>query len=121
VADGRPGRQPKPVHGGQFLVSYLHQEEKGSDVNVAAHLLFDVLTGQVDEAVVISNDSDLRFPIQHARNRVPIGTVNPAGRLHAGDLRGRPGDGVGNYWWRASQPPTSARTNFPTGLKDTPS
>jgi hypothetical protein len=69
-------------------------------VNVAAHLLLDVLTGQVDAAVVISNDSDLRFPIQDARNRVPVGTINPAGGLHAGDLRGRPGDGVGNHWWR---------------------
>jgi hypothetical protein len=90
----------QPVRGGQFLVSYLHQEEKGSDVNVAAHLLLDVLTSQVDAAVVISNDSDLRFPIQHARGVVPVGTVNPAGNLHAGDLRGRPGDGVGNHWWR---------------------
>jgi hypothetical protein len=90
----------QPVLGGQFLVSYLHQEEKGSDVNVAAHLLLDVLTNQIDAAVVVSNDSDLRFPIQHARDLVPVGTVNPAGGLHAGDLRGRPSDGVGNHWWR---------------------
>jgi hypothetical protein len=69
-------------------------------VNVAAHLLLDALTGQVAAAVVISNNSDLRFPIQHARNRVPVGTVNPAGGLHAGDLRGRLGDDVGNHWWR---------------------
>jgi hypothetical protein len=36
-------------------------EEKGSDVNVAAHLLVDVLAGGFDAAVVISNDSDLRW------------------------------------------------------------
>jgi hypothetical protein len=30
-------------------------------VNLASHLLVDVLTGTVDAAVAISNDSDLRF------------------------------------------------------------
>jgi hypothetical protein len=28
-----------------FMVSYAHREEKGSDVNVASHLLVDVLSG----------------------------------------------------------------------------
>ena len=28
-----------------FMVSYANREEKGSDVNVAAHLLLDVLAG----------------------------------------------------------------------------
>lgn len=57
-----------------FMVSYAHREEKGSDVNVAAHLLVDVYTKVVDAAVVISNDSDLRYPIQQARLLVPVGT-----------------------------------------------
>ena len=47
--------------------------KKGSDVNVAAHLLVDVLTGVVDGAVVISNDSDLEFPVSYARTRVAAG------------------------------------------------
>ena len=34
------------------MVSYANREEKGSDVNVAAHLLLDVLAGAVDGAVV---------------------------------------------------------------------
>jgi hypothetical protein len=33
--------------------------DKGSDVNVAAHLLLDVLGAAVARALVISNDSDL--------------------------------------------------------------
>jgi hypothetical protein len=46
-----------------FMVRYLRLEEKGSDVNVASHLLLDVLSGTIDAAVVVSNDSDLAFPI----------------------------------------------------------
>ena len=77
-----------PVSGAVFMVSYANREEKGSDVNVAAHLLLDVLGGAVDGALVISNDSDLRFPVEQARQHVPIGVVNPSRNYLAGDLRG---------------------------------
>ncbi len=39
-------------------------EEKGSDVNLAAHLLNDAWLGVYDTAVVISNDTDLVEPIR---------------------------------------------------------
>ena len=55
-----------PVPDATFMISYANREEKGSDVNVAAHLLVDVLTGVVDAAVVVSNDSDLEFPVSYA-------------------------------------------------------
>ena len=74
-------------------------QEKGSDVNVAAHLLLDILEKRIDAALVISNDSDLKFPVQAARDRVPVGTINPTKNQTAGKLRGRPSDGVGNHWW----------------------
>jgi hypothetical protein len=32
------------------MVSYANREEKGSDVNVAAHLLLDVIGGAADGA-----------------------------------------------------------------------
>ena len=86
-----------------FMVSYAYREEKGSDVSVASHLLLDVLSGEVDGAIVISNDSDLRFPVQEARKRVPVGTVNPSRNRLAGDLKGTPNDGVGRHWWRQLQ------------------
>lgn len=90
----------QPVRDAQFMVKYLHFEEKGSDVNVASHLLLDVLTGAVDAAVVVSNDSDLAFPLRTARGRVPVATINPRGkRPTAGSLQGKKGDGVGNHWW----------------------
>ncbi len=57
-----------------FMVSYAYREEEGSDVNVASHLLLDLLEQTIDAAVVISNDSDLRFPIEQARLRIPVGT-----------------------------------------------
>jgi hypothetical protein len=90
----------KPALNASFMVSYAYREEKGSDVNVASHLLLDVLQGDVDAAVVISNDSDLRHPVQQARARVPVGTVNPSPAQLAGALRGAAADGVGRHWWR---------------------
>ncbi|PRY37185.1 NYN domain-containing protein [Geodermatophilus tzadiensis] len=88
------------VPNARFMVQYLHLEEKGSDVNVASHLLLDVLTNAVDAAVVVSNDSDLAFPIRAARDRVPVGLINPRSAGYtAGDLQGKPTDGVGGHWW----------------------
>jgi hypothetical protein len=83
-----------------FMASVATYEEKGSDVNVAAHLLVDVLAGGFDAAVVISNDSDLRWPVQEARRRVPVGMVNPGSGFTAGHLSGKPGAGAGGHWWR---------------------
>ncbi len=74
-------------------------EEKGSDVNVASHLLIDLHTDQIDAAVLITNDSDLRLPAQHARRHLPLGAVNPRGTPTAQALRGRPNDGAGGHWW----------------------
>jgi hypothetical protein len=95
IQDGRGGQ----VGGAVFMVSYANREEKGSDVNVAAHLLLDVLGGAVDGALVISNDSDLRFPVQQARLHVPVGVVNPSRNYLAGDLRGLASAGAGRHWW----------------------
>ena len=47
------------------LIAEFHaMEEKGSDVNLAAHLLNDAWKGLFDAAVVISNDTDLVTPIR---------------------------------------------------------
>ncbi|MBS9533298.1 NYN domain-containing protein [Mycobacterium sp. M1] len=88
----------------RFIVSVARREEKGSDVNVAAHLLLDVLLGQpgnppIEAAVVISNDSDLRFPIEQARRLIPVGLINPTRSYTAGALRASATTGAGNHWW----------------------
>ena len=54
-------------------------EEKGSDVNLATHLLCDGYEKDYEAAIVVSNDSDLAFPIQVARQKfgVPMLVLNP--------------------------------------------
>jgi hypothetical protein len=69
-----------------FMVSYARREEKGSDVNVASHLLVDVYEGRIDAALVISNDSDLEFAVKHARSKIPVGFINPTANRLVGKL-----------------------------------
>lgn len=98
------------VQNARFMVSYLHLEEKGSDVNVASHMLIDVFSKAVDAVVVISNDSDLALAVRTARLHVPVMIVNPRSSVYAGDLTGRPEDGVGGHVWRKLSV-TDYRTN----------
>lgn len=95
VKDGAGLNAPDAV----FMASVARREEKGSDVNVASHLLLDLLEQRVDAVVVISNDSDLEFPINEARKRVPVGLVNPTPSYLAGKLAASPTAGVGSHWW----------------------
>ena len=53
-------------------------------MNVATHLLADVFRGEVEAAIVVSNDSDLALPLTIARTLVPVGTVNPGTNPLAG-------------------------------------
>lgn len=50
-------------------VRVMKTEEKGSDVNLATHLLMDAFDDLFDVAVIISNDSDLKEPIGLVRSR----------------------------------------------------
>lgn len=54
-------------------------EEKGSDVNLGAFLLYDALVDKAcNKAVVITNDSDLEEPIRMVvQGGIPVGLVNP--------------------------------------------
>lgn len=63
---------------GQFA-HVLKTEEKGSDVNIAAHLLLDAHHSSFDQAIVISNDSDLLTPIKFVRRDFGkrVGVLNP--------------------------------------------
>lgn len=96
-----------------YMASVARREEKGSDVNVASHLLVDVLTEAVDAAVVVSNDSDLAFPVGYARGRVPVGLVNPTAGYPAGAMNGDAADGVGRHWWYQLTPEDLGRCQLP--------
>ena len=95
------------------MASVARREEKGSDVNVASHLLIDVLGGTVDAAIVVSNDSDLAFPIKSMRQRVPLGVVNPTVGQTAGKLKGQASEGVGRHWWYQLQPSDLTNAQLP--------
>jgi uncharacterized LabA/DUF88 family protein len=61
---------------GPNLVKVRKFEEKGSDVNLGAHLVRDAFTNAFEEAVVLTNDSDLvepiRIAVQEAGKRVGL-------------------------------------------------
>lgn len=54
-------------------------EEKGSDVNLASHLLRDAYLRRFEIAVLITNDSDLAEPVRIVSREInlPIGILNP--------------------------------------------
>ena len=89
----------KAVRQARFMIEYAHREEKGSDVNVATHLLLDTMEKRIDAAIVVSNDSDLCLPIREAKRRIPVGLVNPTSGYLAGALSGQATFGVGGRWW----------------------
>jgi hypothetical protein len=74
-------RMPKATPPGakQEYVQVIKTEEKGSDVNLATHLVHDAHLNRFDIAVVISNDSDLLAPIQLIRPQLSkkVGVLNP--------------------------------------------
>ena len=81
------------IHYGHFLISrvtmeradgagsvpVIKTEEKGTDVNLATHLLLDAFDGDYEGALIVSNDSDLAEPIRQVQARFdrPVGVVLP--------------------------------------------
>ncbi len=57
----------------------IKTEEKGTDVNIASHLINDGHKGEYDMAVVISNDSDLVEPVKIVirEMNLPVIVVSP--------------------------------------------
>lgn len=70
----------RPLAGKPATVRILKTEEKGSDVNLAVHLLNDAWRDVYDCAVVVSNDSDLAESMRLVRLHHPgkvIGLIFP--------------------------------------------
>jgi uncharacterized LabA/DUF88 family protein len=61
-------------------VRVIKTEEKGSDVNLATHLLMDAVDDLFDMAVIVSNDSDLEEPIRLIKSRFGKGVGLPGSR-----------------------------------------
>ena len=63
----------------QQYVRVIKTEEKGSDVNLAVHMLNDGFKRDYELAVMVTNDSDLLEPLKIVRYELglPVGLVNP--------------------------------------------
>jgi len=88
-------------------------EEKGSDVNIAAHLLRDAFKGRFEVAAIITNDSDLLEPVRIVRQELnlPIGILNPH-QHHSAALKSQ-----ATFMKRIRQSDVAA-CQFPTIMKD---
>ena len=75
--------------GQQRYARVIKTEEKGSDVNLAIHLLNDGYQRRYDTAAVISNDSDLAEAIRLVRDALnkPVIVLNPFPKSASFELR----------------------------------
>jgi len=80
-------KRMKTVHPPPNTVEVFSTEEKGSDVNLATHLLMDGFQNAYEVAIVVSGDSDLVTPIKMVRNQLgkAVGVINP--QLTSGPFR----------------------------------
>lgn len=91
----------------------LKCEEKGTDVNLAAHLVHDAHSNRFDTALVITNDSDLALAIRIVNKEVgkPVLVHRPRGQA-LNSLR------AAATIYREIRPRDYARSQFPDTLTD---
>jgi len=65
------------------MARVLRTDEKGSDVNLATHLLHDAYRNLFEVAVVFSGDSDLKETVRIVSKELhlKVGVINPQKRL----------------------------------------
>lgn len=75
VDAGDPDRPPKDCQ----EIQAWKLEEKQSDVNLALHAYHDAVTGDVDQVVIVTNDTDIAPALEMIRSHTPvsIGLVVP--------------------------------------------
>ena len=76
-----PAKRPV-VPLGSGWANVMLTEEKGTDVNLAVHLLNDAWLNKYDSAVVVSNDSDLAEAMRLAKERNKVIGWVVTGRQH---------------------------------------
>lgn len=88
-------------------------EEKGSDVNIATHLLHDAFLKKFEVAVLVTNDSDLVEPVRIVRSglNLPVGILNPQ-QHHSAVLKNE-----ATFMKRIRQPDVAA-CQFPSVMND---
>ncbi len=114
----RTDRRRRPlaecIQGVGKTVEILETREKGTDVNLATYLLVDGFSGEYEQAVVVSNDSDLALAIRKVRDVIglPVGVVNPAPKKPARLLT------ESSTFQRYIRATTLAECQFPDELTD---
>ena len=105
----------RPVPGLPRYVEILDSEEKGSDVNLAMRLLVDGFAGAYEQAVVVTNDSDLAGPIKHVRDELGLRVivVNPDHRNKSNQTLENAATYVKRLWKSHLR-----RSQFPPTLRD---
>jgi uncharacterized LabA/DUF88 family protein len=75
--------------GSQRYATVIKTEEKGSDVNIAAHMVSDGYKGAYQVAILLTNDSDLAEPVKIVRSelKLPVGVLNPRPGSPSHELR----------------------------------
>jgi hypothetical protein len=75
----KPVMMPLANTNPQQYARVIKTEEKGSDVNLAVHLLNDGYKQDYELAVLVTNDSDLLEPLKilHHELNLPVGLLNP--------------------------------------------
>jgi hypothetical protein len=124
--DPQPPSRTDPVIGvaadGTQMARVLKREEKGSDVNIASHLLIDAFTSQFDEAIVISNDSDLATPIQYVAKTLgrPVTMLHPCRAAQSRRKATRPGRALQRVATASAEISDAmlAASQFPTVMHD---
>lgn len=95
------------------FVKVIKTDEKGTDVNLASHMLVDAFENRYDCAVLISGDSDLETPVKFVKDKFKkvLGVINPQQRkCHALQTTA--------HFYKHIRPQALARCQFPTVLHD---
>ena len=89
----RPLVNPQPGLTRQWPATALFHdsEEKGSDVNLATRLLVDGHADRFEAAAIISNDGDLKMPVEVVRQELDLSVtiINPHDRRRSAALSPR--------------------------------
>lgn len=103
----------KPSANGPQTAHVLRTEEKGTDVNLASYLLLDAFREDCETAIVVSNDADLKTPIEIVKTElgISVGVLNPH------PLKRRSFDLQPTFFKQLRRGPIAA-SQFPRVLKD---
>ncbi len=106
-----------PPKRGSGAVEVWKTEEKGSDVNLATRLLVDGYEARYELAVVVSNDGDLKAPIEQVRQvlSIPVGVLNP-GKMRSRALS--PAELPSGSFYKPIRSGVLAASQFPSEVVD---